>query len=239
MTVTVQISTSSAHRGRDLARNNSITLAVQQSLERDGVAQKDIQTTGLSLQENYPPSPAGFEVGDEVSATLHNLTRAGAAIDDAVSTAGDAGRLDGVTFSMSDTSPLMGAARQRAVALARADAEQLAVYAGERVVGLHSLTDQTDQEPSAAFPGRLGPAAGSASRAAVPAEPGTQQLSVVVSGLFGTSAAGKRLRSPIAREGEGGRRKTSFGKKLGDENVLCPSAFCQRPLHPSAICGAP
>ncbi len=186
MTVTVQISTSGAHAAATLARNNSITLAVQQSLERDGVAQKDIQTTGLSLQENYPPSPAGFEVDDEVSATLHNLTRAGAAIDDAVSTAGDAGRLDGVTFSMSDTSPLMGAARQRAVALARADAEQLAAAAGERVVGLHSLTDQTDQNPQPLSPDVL-PAAGSASRAAVPVEPGTQQLSVVVSAVWDVS----------------------------------------------------
>jgi uncharacterized protein YggE len=183
MTVNVRISTSGAHAAATLAQNNSITLAVQQALEGDGVAQKDIQTSGLSLQENYPPSPAGFEVDDEVSATLHNLTRAGSAIDDAISTAGDAGRLDGVTFSMSDTSPLMGAARQQAVAAARADAEQLAAAAGERVIGLHALTDQSDQNPQP-LSSEMVPAAGSASRAAVPVQPGTQQLSVMVSAVW-------------------------------------------------------
>jgi uncharacterized protein len=186
MTVIVRISTSGAHAAATLARNNSITLAVQQSLERDGVEQDDIQTTGLSLQENYPPSPAGFEVDDEVSATLHNLTRAGTAIDAAVSTAGDAGRLDGVTFSMSDTSPLMGAARQHAVALARADAEQLAAAAGERVAGLQSLTDQSDQNLQPLSP-EVVPAAGSASAAPVPVQPGTQQLTVAVSAVWDVS----------------------------------------------------
>ena len=186
MTVTVRISTSGAHAAATLARNNAITLAVQQSLERDGVGRNDIQTTGLSLQESYPPSPAGFEVDDEVSATLHNLTRAGTAIDDAVSTAGDAGRLDGVTFSMSDTSPLMGAARRQAVALARADAEQLAAAAGERVVGLQSVTDQTDQNPQP-ISSEVVPAAGSASGAAVPVQPGTQQLIVAVSAVWDVS----------------------------------------------------
>ena len=186
MTVTVQISTSGAHAAATLARNNSITLAVQQSLERDGVAQKDIQTTGLSLQENLSAESCRLRGRRRSVGNPSQSDRAGAAIDDAVSTAGDAGRLDGVTFSMSDTSPLMGAARQRAVALARADAEQLAAAAGERVVGLHSLTDQTDQNPQPLSPDVL-PAAGSASRAAVPVEPGTQQLSVVVSAVWDVS----------------------------------------------------
>jgi uncharacterized protein YggE len=186
MTVSIRVSTSGIHAAAALARNNALTLAVQHALERDGVAVKDIQTTNLSLQENYPPSPAGFEVDHEVSATLHNLARAGSAIDDAVTAAGDAGRLDGVVFSISDTSPLMGAARQQAVAAARTDAGQLAAAAGEQLAGLRSLTDQTQQNPPVLYP-QSSAAVGSAESAPVPVQPGTQQLSVVVTAVWNLS----------------------------------------------------
>jgi uncharacterized protein YggE len=183
MTVSVRVSTSDPHAAAALAHNNAITLAVQQALQRDGVAAKDIQTTGLSLQQTYPPTAAGYEVDDEVSATLHNLARAGSAIDDAVAAAGDAGRLDGVSFSMSDTSPLMAAARQQAVTAARADAGQLAAAAGESLGGLRSLTEETNQNSPVPY-SQVPTAAGSASAAPVPVQPGTQQLSVVVTAVW-------------------------------------------------------
>ncbi len=183
MTVSIQVSTSGPHAAAALTRDNVLTLAVQHALQRDGVAAKDIQTTGLSLQQTFPPNAAGYEVDDEVSATMRHLALAGAAIDDAIAAAGDAGRLDGVTFSMSDTSPLMAAARQQAVAAARSDAAQLAAGAGESLVGLRSLTEQTNQD--AVVPYRQATAAaGSATAAPVPVEPGTQQMSVVVTAVW-------------------------------------------------------
>jgi uncharacterized protein YggE len=183
MTVSVRVSTSDPHAAAVLGHNNAITLAVQQSLQRDGVAAKDIQTTGLSLQQTYPPSAAGYEVDDEVSATLHNLARAGSTIDDAIAAAGDAGRLDGVSFSMSDTSPLMAAARQQAVTAARTDAAQLATATGENLGGLRSLTEQTNQNTPVPY-AQVPTAAGSASAVPVPVQPGTQQMSVVVTAVW-------------------------------------------------------
>src|SRR5947209_3514901 len=133
LSIGVGVSTSATHAASALSQNNSIATAVQQALERDGVPAVDIQTTGLSLQAQYPPQPAGFQVYDEVTATLHNMSRAGSIIDDALAPAGDAGRLDYVNLSMSDTSPLVAAARQRAVAAARTEAQQLAAAAGAHV----------------------------------------------------------------------------------------------------------
>ena len=183
MTVSIQVSTSGPHAAAALTRDNVLTLAVQHALQRDGVAAKDIQTTGLSLQQTFPPNAAGYEVDDEVSATMRHLALAGAAIDDAIAAAGDAGRLDGVTFSMSDTSPLMAAARQQAVAAARSDAAQLAAGAGESLVGLRSLTEQTNQDTVVPYR-QATAAAGSATAAPVPVEPGTQQMSVVVTAVW-------------------------------------------------------
>jgi uncharacterized protein YggE len=185
VTVSIRVSTSDPHAAAALAHNNTVALAVQQALERDGVAPKDIQTTDLSLQPAYPPSQAGFEVDDEVSATLHDLARAGSLIDGAVAAAGDAGRLDGVNFSMSDASPLMGAARQQAVAAARIEAAQLAAAAGEHLAGLRSLTDETTQ--NAPVPYEPNRAAESATSMPVPVQPGTQQLSVAVTAVWNLS----------------------------------------------------
>jgi uncharacterized protein YggE len=185
MTVSVRVSTNSPHASAALARNNAITLAVQRALERDGVAAKDIQTTDLSLQQTYPPDPAGFEADDEVTATLHDLAQAGSVIDDAVAAAGDAGRLDGVSFSLSNTSPLMAAARRQAVAAARTDAGQLAAAAGQSLGGLRSLTDTTYQSAPQSY--AAVPSAASAPTATtvpVPVQPGTQQLSVVVTATW-------------------------------------------------------
>lgn len=186
MKVSIQVSTSGLHAAIALGHDNALTLAVQHALQRDGVATKDIQTTGLSLQQTYPPSVAGYEVDDEVSATIHYLAGAGAAIDDAIAAAGDAGRLNGVTFSMSDTSPLIAAARQQAVGAARSDAAQLAVAAGAHLVGLRSLTEQANQDSPMPY-GQAAAAAGSASAPAVPIQPGTQQMTVVVTAVWDVS----------------------------------------------------
>jgi uncharacterized protein YggE len=163
-----------------LAQNDAIAGRVQQALETDGVAAGDIQTTGLSLQQMGSPSPSGYQVDDSVSATLHDLARAGTTIDDAVAAAGDAGRLDGVSFSLSASSPLMAAARQQAVTAARVDAQQLAAAAGQHLSALVSLTDQP-QQVTGLFNGAVGMASPAA---AVPLRPGTQQLSVEVTAVW-------------------------------------------------------
>jgi uncharacterized protein YggE len=183
MTLIIDVSTSALHAGTALQRNNALATAVQQTLERDGVKPSDIQTSGLSLQENYPPSQAGFQVDDSVNATTHDLTRAGTVIDDAIAAAGDSGRLDGVTFSMSDSSPLLAAARQQAVAAARVQAQQLAAAAGETLGSLVSLSDEQQSDGSYPF-GATASAAASGSTAPVPVKPGTQQLSVVVTAVW-------------------------------------------------------
>ncbi|HEY3811150.1 MAG TPA: SIMPL domain-containing protein [Acidimicrobiales bacterium] len=180
MTVAINVSTTDQHAAPALAHNNAAATAVQQVLERDGVAAPDIQTSGLSLQQVTSPSPAGYQVDDEVTATLRDLTKAGSVIDDAVAAAGDAGRLDGVSFSMSDTSPLLAAARQQAVAAARTEAEQLAAAAGEHLGALVSLTDQSDLGQ----PVGVGLGIPSMAPAAVPVRPGTQQLSVAVTAVW-------------------------------------------------------
>jgi uncharacterized protein YggE len=184
LTVGIGVSTTNLHAAAALQQNNTIAAAVQSALEADGVAQTDIQTTGLSLQQNYDSggNPDGYTVYDEVTATVKQLAKAGTIIDDALAPAGDSGRLDQVSFSMSDTDPLMAAARQQAVQSAKVQAQQMAVAAGGQLGALVSLSDVTDQDGSPSFENGVASSAGfsASAMAPVPLQPGKQQVSVNV-----------------------------------------------------------
>ena len=185
LTIGVGVSTTALHAAPALAQNNAIAAAVQRALRSDGVAAADIQTTGLSLQPNYAPQLTGYQVYDEVTATVRNLARAGTIIDDALQPAGDAGRLDMANLSIANSSPLMAAARQRAVASARAEAEQLATAAGEHLGQLVSISDQSQQQyPYQGFDAAGGLSAARSAAAPVPVSPGTQQLSVDITAVW-------------------------------------------------------
>ena len=184
LTIGIGVSTTGSHAAGALSQNNDLAGKVQQALAQDGIQTKDIQTTGLSLQEAYPPSN-GYQVFDEVTAKVHDLANAGKIIDDALTPAGDAGRLEMVDFSMSSTDPYMASARQSAVAAAKADAEQLATAAGEHLGSLISITDQ--QSPAnPVYQGfaTSGVAASGGSASPVPVQPGSQNVTVDVTTVW-------------------------------------------------------
>ena len=97
-----------------------------------GVADKDVQTVGLSLQPTTDDAGqiTGYEASTTVVAQIHDIAKVGPSIDAASKQVGDDVRLDGVSFSIADTGPLMSAARTDAVKRARAQAEDLAKAAG-------------------------------------------------------------------------------------------------------------
>jgi hypothetical protein len=193
LSVGIDVSTTAVHVNQALQENNATSTAVQHALERDGVAVSDIQTGNLSLQENYTGSNvvSGYVADDTVTATLHHLSNAGTVINDAIAAAGDSGRLNGISLSMSDTNPLMAAARQQAVSVARTQAQQLAAAAGERLGGLVSLTDQPEQQPyGGTYPMVAnGPSASAGTSTPVPLQPGSQQLSVQVTAVWSLVSA--------------------------------------------------
>jgi uncharacterized protein len=186
LTIGVGVSTTAPHAATALSQNNDIAGKVQQALAHDGVAAKDIQTTGLSLGQAYPESD-GYQAFDEVTATIHDISKAGTIIDDALAPAGDAGRLEMVNFSLSSSDPYMASARQSAVASAKAEAEQLAAAAGAHLGALISITDQQSptypQPYGVAARATSGGAAGTA-MPAVPVQAGSQQVTVSVTTVW-------------------------------------------------------
>jgi uncharacterized protein len=157
---------------------------VTSALTSRGVATSDIQTSGLNISPNYNSSDqvTGYAVSESLAATLSRLSQAGSQIQAAVQAGGNAVTVDGVSLNLTSTGPLMAAARVSAVANARAQAQQFASALGEPLGPVISISP-VQQSPS--VPLAFNSLASAASAARVPISPGTQQLSVSITVVYG------------------------------------------------------
>lgn len=182
VTVTLGVTTRAATARAALDDNNARARSLIDALKERGIPAEDLQTSGLSINPVYGEDTSqitGYEVGNQVRATMRDIGRAGELIDAAASAAGDAVRVDGLSFSVSEDSEALARARAEAVRAARTQAEQMAEAAGVGVGDVRSISDVAVNIPGPLFRGSE-----SFADAAVPIEPGTQELSVTVTVVF-------------------------------------------------------
>jgi len=172
-----------------LASANRAAAAVQKSLLGNGVAKKDLQTSGLNIQPEYDysnnasPRIKGYQVSESISAKLRDLGRAGDVIGKAVTTGGNAVRVNGISLDLEETGALVSTARGKAFADAKAKAEQYAAAAGRSLGNVVTIAEDV-ATPSPA-PMSYGLSATSAKdMASVPIQPGSQDVSVSVTVVF-------------------------------------------------------
>jgi hypothetical protein len=116
------------------AANSAVQAAMDRllsSLEADGIAEEDIQTTQFSISPEYDyqfsePRLTGYRVTHMLQVKVRDIDRAGEVIDDAVEAAGDLVQVGSITLTIDDTSALAKQARELAMADAKAKAEELA-----------------------------------------------------------------------------------------------------------------
>ena len=178
-TLTVSLSTTATGATIDaaLAEATQAQNAVIAALKKNGVADKDLQTSNFSIQPNYTNKglPSGYVVTEGVSAKIHGLAKAGGTLNAAVQAGGDNVRVDGVYVNIDDTDPLKGGARTAAVADAKQRAEQYAQASGRELGQVQSISEQTSYTPTPYAYDRV---SASAASAAVPIQAGTQDVSV-------------------------------------------------------------
>jgi len=111
--------------------------AVVAALKDGGVAPRDIKTSYFSIQRitrwderKGQEVVIGYRVSNMVTAKMREMDKLGALIDAAASAGGDLIRIDSISFSVEDPSPYYQEARKKAMADARAKAEELAELAG-------------------------------------------------------------------------------------------------------------
>ena len=110
---------------------------VMDALIDNGVAEKDIQTQYFSIYqvtkwdwEREEEVVIGYRVTNMVTAKIRDIDKAGTIIDAVIEAGGDLTRIDGISFSVDDPSAYYEEAREKAMADAKAKAEQLAELAG-------------------------------------------------------------------------------------------------------------
>ena len=139
--------TSDAKTAREASEANNAAMGkVLLALKAAGVAEKDIQTSRLSLQPQYAanrsgPSPVtGYRASNRVTVRLHDVTRVAGTIDTLVG----AGATDigGINFSVSNASKLLDDAREQAVSDARRKAEIYARAAGVTLGAPRSISEE-------------------------------------------------------------------------------------------------
>jgi uncharacterized protein len=181
MTIGVQSTNASAQAALD--QNNQEATALETTLKAKGVAKKDMQTSNLSINQNYDRhgQVTGYSVSNTVTITLHGLSKAGDVIDAGAAAVGNDITFNGVSLSIDDTSALLRVARENAVKQAMAHAQQLAQAAGMKLGTVRKIDDTGTDVPTPQF---FNAPLAADKAAATPIEAGSQQLSVDVSLTF-------------------------------------------------------
>jgi uncharacterized protein YggE len=183
-TLTVQMATStkalSATAALDL--NNTEMNHLEPVLTRAGVKPADLQTNNIEVSPNYDSDGAitSYGAADDLTVTFHDIAHSGTIIDAATHAVGNDVQIQGISFSISNTSALLKAARIQAIRNAKAEASDLASGIGSPLGRVMKITDQeqTTQPPPREFFGA------SAAKSAVPVQSGSEQLSVQVDAVY-------------------------------------------------------
>jgi len=161
---------------------NAAMQSVIDTLKGAGVADKDVQTTDVSLYPEYghrkgqPRTLRGYRVNQTVSVTVEELDRASDVVGAALAAGGEGVSLDGLQLQVGDQDGKLGPARNDALDQAKAKAEEYAAHAGQELGDIVRISEVTDQ----AYDPELAYSAADSARAPVPLAPGQQDLTANV-----------------------------------------------------------
>jgi len=181
---------STAPSAREALDANTAAMAkLIESFKTAGIADKDIATSGFSVQPRYvysqrndgvqePPKITGYEVRNTVTVKVRDLSKLGGVLDTAVTEGSN--QIDNLSFDIDDKAALMNEARRKALADARAKAELYAEAAGVKLGRLRELSEQQFSNPPPVPMMRMEAAA----KADVPIARGEQEIRVQVTATW-------------------------------------------------------
>lgn len=139
-----------------LAANATRMTVVMATLKKAAIAEKDIQTSNLSVNpqyryvENQPAVLIGYQVSNQVTVVVRDLKKLGAAVDATVNAG--ANQVNGISFGLSDPSAAETAAREAAVRALTAKADLYARATGYRILRLVTLSEGGGYSPQPPMP---------------------------------------------------------------------------------------
>jgi uncharacterized protein len=184
-TINLGVTTEGQTAQAALAENARRMTALTQALRRAGIAERDIQTSNVSVypqqqyRENQQPLITGYQANNTVTAKVRNIDNTGRVIDAAVGAGGNT--VNGVYFSYQDPDRQLDAARRDAIEEARRRAELYANALNMRVVRVVAVQEGGGYGPPVPMPMARMEAAQDAS---TPIAPGQIETRVSVSVTF-------------------------------------------------------
>jgi len=128
-----------------MSRNAEQMSRVVAAIEAAGIARKDVQTSGVSLNPDYlylanrPPRVKGYYASNTVNVTVRDIGRLGEILDAIVATGSN--QVNGPMFDIENKDAVLDEARAKALAKARERAEGYAKRLGLRVRRVISIDE--------------------------------------------------------------------------------------------------
>ena len=169
-----------------LEQNAARMERVRNALRRAGIADRDIQTSNISLNpeyryiENRSPQLTGYTASNQVSVRFRDIAKTGDILDALV--AEGANQINGPSLTIDEPEEALNEARTKALAAGRARAELYARALNMRVVRLLSVSEGVRDFPRPMEVMMAADARGSV--AATKIDPGEQKLSVTLGMVF-------------------------------------------------------
>ncbi|HEY0601166.1 SIMPL domain-containing protein [Brevundimonas sp.] len=144
-TITFGVVTEASTAAEAMAQNAARMNQVMAALRRAGVAERDVQTSGLNLSAQYdyiqnePPRLRGYQANNRVTVVINDLDAVGSTADAVV--AAGVNQIDGIGFGLKDPTAAENQARQLAVRNLQAKAALYAQALGVELGGIRSLTE--------------------------------------------------------------------------------------------------
>jgi uncharacterized protein YggE len=161
------------------------TTKVLDALKTAGIDEKDIATQAVNVGPNYNYTQdggqtlIGYRASQSITVTLRDLATAGATLDSVVQAAGNAARIDSLSPYVIDPTLAANKAREQAVSIAKAQADQYAKLLGFKLGPVATVSESSSNTapPPIAY---ADAAAAPAEKTPTPISPGTQQVSVTL-----------------------------------------------------------
>ncbi len=171
-----------------IRRNAGQMAGVVAAIKKAGIADKDVQTSGVSLNPDYhylanrPPRIKGYYASNTVNVTVRDIGGLGGILDALVATG--ANQINGPMFDIEDKDAVLDEAREAAMAKARTRADGYAKRLGLRVLRVVSIDETGGRGPRPVLVRSAAVEQAAAGNASAPIAPGENVLALTLDVVY-------------------------------------------------------
>ena len=155
-TVSTGVVTQAADANAAMRANAEQMAQVVAAIKAAGIAERDIQTSGINLNpqyryaENQPPAITGYQASNNVNIVIRDIAKTGKILDALVATG--ANQVNGPSFDVDDKDSAYDEARRSAIEKAQARAQMYAKTLGMQVRRIVSISEGSQFGPPQPMP---------------------------------------------------------------------------------------